>query len=210
MGCVGIRIKTSEENLLIEEEKSLGIHLIPSQNLDTIFRKYSHLGKVNQAQLQRISATLNINIKNYDSHKHIDSMLNNLLRDSDHYLLKDLLVIGILLSEGEDKLKAALLFQAFDETLEEAIEITRLQGHVFRLMADLSVRVLGSLAYSPLIKENSKMQNYLNKCKCAENLAIRYATDNIVKDRSKQVISEEEFVNGLCSFRWGELLTPFG
>lgn len=154
MGCIEFRFKSSVEKSIIEAEDALGFSLIKVRVIDLTMRKYSHSEKINPLQLQKIATILKIHILDYDKYTGIQSTLNKLQAETNKSNLRDLLVIGILLGQGTLTEKANLMFQVFDVTLEETIEITRLQGQVLKVISDHSINTFSSLVTPTQISEN--------------------------------------------------------
>ncbi|CAG9329717.1 unnamed protein product [Blepharisma stoltei] len=210
MGCLSSRSHSSIEATLVENEKFLGFCQLDAEVTDSIIRKFSFNRKINCSQLSKIAESLNIHIEDYDAHANITKMYNRLKNSDNEILMRDLLTIGILLSKGRNITKATLLFQIFDETLEEEIEITRIKGQVFRTISRNSIYILGALIDENNEDSTKRIQNYFKTLKRAEIFAIDNVVDFILDDKRKPTISEKGFVEGMCRFQSGKLLTASG
>ncbi|CAG9333654.1 unnamed protein product [Blepharisma stoltei] len=212
MGCEKSRPRSSEEIIISAAEEGLGFQDINVHLIDSTFRKFSHMGRINQTQLKRISRQLRINIVDFGPHVKINEMFYNLRKEEGEYFLRDLLVIGIMLGKGSNADKASLLFQVFDETSEGVIEISRLKDQVFKTIFQHCVNSLGNLVTTQQCSESLELKNkkYLDELKQVEADGIKKICDGIIADKTSRVIDEAEFVRVMCEFEMGNLLSSFG
>ena len=115
MGCVQTKEICNEENNMILFEENLGYHLQVSTEVDSVFRKYSSNGYLNSAQFRRACNILGITSINTEESNKIEAFYQKLQNDKSLYPLKDLLVIGVLLSDGNARDKSRLLYEIYDE-----------------------------------------------------------------------------------------------
>lgn len=212
MGCQESRARSSEEVVLEKAEQAIGFHLLDVNLIDNTLRKFSHMGKINQTQLKRISRQLKINVIDYGPNVKINEMFYKLRKAEGDYLLQDLLVIGLILGKGTNAEKASLLFQIFDETSEGVIEVGKLQNHVFKTIFHHIVNTLGNLVTPQICSESLELKNrkYLDELKQVEEDGIRKIVEGILKDKSVRGIDEKDFSAALCQFEMGKLLSAIG
>ena len=209
MGCVETR-STSEETAVLEAEKGLRFHLEKSVRIDSTIRKFSSNGKINCAQLQRISEVLNIQISDNPPHTKIEDMFRKLISSEGLYEMKDLLVMGILLSEGEAGVKAGLLYQVFDEDLTNKIPISKCKDEVLARLTAHSCKILPSLVTQEQTKVSNTIKNekYISdmeqvKSTCIESVAGRLAVNG-------NFVTESTFVEVFRTLNLGSLTSSSG
>jgi hypothetical protein len=205
MGCTEAR-NLSEETSVIEAEKGLRFHLQPAVRVDSIIRKFSANGKINKAQFEKISQILDLRIKNDFENTKIEETLNKLMTPEGYYDIKDWLVIGILLSEGQPGIKAALLYQVFDEDLTNSIGISRIQKEVLIKIIDHSYQTLPMLVTPKqgYIKNEKYVSNMAEaKSLCIDSIGQRLSTNG-------PNVSETTFVEVFRTLFQGALTTSTG
>ncbi|CAG9324452.1 unnamed protein product [Blepharisma stoltei] len=212
MGCAKSRPRSSEEVIISLAEEGLGFQDLNVNLIDNTFRKFSHMGRINQTQLKRIAKQLKINIVDYGPHTKINEMFYNLRKQEGEYFLKDLLIIGILLGKGSHQEKASLLFQVFDEISEGAIEVSRIRNQILKSMFEHCVNSLGNLVTPAQCSESLELKNkkYLDELRQIEADAIKKISDGLIADKTLKVIDEAEFVRAMCEFEMGNLLSSAG
>lgn len=112
MGCNTSRgSDLLEEKILDSLEKKLGFRKITCLSVDLNFRKYSTKGTVTAPQWIAIINALHLNIKNTRTLSNKEEFYEYFRSPQGNYNFKRLLCLGIVLSEGIEKMKARLLFQ---------------------------------------------------------------------------------------------------
>lgn len=210
MGCAETRAKTSEERAIIFAEKGLQLHLQTASYIDWVLRKYSLNGKLNQAQLVRIAELLSMPIQNYEIHLKISALFDRLKNAEREYNLKDFLVVGILLGNDTEIVKAKLLFQVFDERLDGRLDINYIKSDVLPLIikhATYSLPMLVSNDQTNFSNE-VKILAYIENMKKGESKSIEVLTREM--SNSKAIITEEMFIRFFKNFKDGDLIWPTG
>ena len=141
MGCFESRAGNEEALLLAETRLGFSEHSV--DKINTTIRKFSHKSKVNQAQLERICHQLSLTI--FPLTFHTQAFLNALRKADNAFSLKELLVIGVCLGSGTTYDKAALIYQIFDEYLENSIEKARVSGEILKTLSKISIEVMPNL-----------------------------------------------------------------
>ena len=209
MGCAQSRTKPSEERAVIIAEEGLNLHLQEASRVDSTIRKFSCYDKVNESQLKRIAQVLRMHISNYENHNKIWETFHKLQTEGE-YSMKDLLVIGILLSKGTPAEKSTLVFQVFDETLKGKLPMDTIKGEVLKSMCTHSVKTLGNLVnngQSPISNE-LKNTKYISELSQVEKSVIDKVADKI--SASGKEVDERTFQQAMCTFQEGALLTTSG
>ena len=195
MGCIETRIE-SEENLGLAERR-MGFSSVSADFINTIMRKYSYKGKINQAQLQKINSQLKLRI--FPLKYSIQVFLNS-MRKADHtFSLKEMLVLGILLGAGTNMEKASLIYRVFDEILEDSIEKIRISDEVLmtisRISTDFTPNLVTKDAY--FLEMLEKQQKVINSI--MEKFPVGVLAMN-----------EKEFIEWMSSLENGSLMTSVG
>ena len=209
MGCVETK-SASEETAVLVAEKGLNFHLQQSIRVDAIIRKFSSNGKINVSQLGRIAEILNINIYNNPPYTKIEDMFRKLVSSDGLYELKDVLVIGILLSDGKPDIKARLLYQVFDDDLSNRIPIEKIKSEVLPKLihhSHLTIAILVAEGQS-IVSNIIKNEKYVSDMGQAGTACINAIGDKLaVKGNT---VSENNFVEVFSGFRDGGLTTATG
>ena len=210
MGCGESRQKPSEERAIILAESGLGFNLSESSKLDMLVRKNSHNGTVNPSQLQRISNALKVQTKDYGNYVKITSFYSKLKGESGDIPVRDLLVIGILLSLGSPSAKARLLFQIFDEDATERLTIDQVRGEMFKLIIKHAVGLgfLVANGHNPYSNE-LKISAFSDNLKSVETEAINRLVEKL-NTRGNNYIQESNFVSSFANMLEGSLTTATG
>ncbi|CAG9328576.1 unnamed protein product [Blepharisma stoltei] len=211
MGCVQTRPESAEENGIVQSEKCLGFHIQKSAKIDAVLRKFSTNGVLTEAQLNNCSALLKINTTNYGIYKNINDMLSKIRNEEGDCYLQDLLVIGILLGKGTNEENATLIYQAFDEKMENSIPKERLESEVLEKMFKHSLVTLGSLYCNTIYPNSNELKNlkYITDLLHVKSLCISQISSRMC-EFSISTITEEHFVRFISTFMNGSLLTPAG
>lgn len=209
MGCAETKSITNEEQALIEAEKCLGFELKSAKEVDSVMRKYSSNGYINESQLQKISEILEINIVNTGSNGHIQDFFKKLRNKSDLYQLKDLLIIGILLSDGETTEKSQLIYEAFDEDLSNNMDLYLVKEKIFKTLIYHSAVSLPRLLTSEQLTGTTmlKVQKYLETIVSTTNICIS-KTANLFGLRN--LITQDTFIDIFAKILNGSLTTTTG
>lgn len=209
MGCAEAKELSREEQSIINAEQSLELHLQTCTKVDSVFRKYSTNGFINRQQLARISERLKIPIDNTISNTNILIFYEKLITENNLYPLKDLLVIGILLSEGSALEKSRLLYEIYDENMSNSLDIIDIKNNMFK---DIIYHSVYSL--SNLVSEEKIGVGLLNKTKkyVEELKSISAVSANKVASLFgvTQDISNDKFVDVFSKILEGSLTSSSG
>ena len=121
MGCGDSRDElNSEEVVLIHAERSLLYHELNPTDIDFICRKYSKEGLINENQWKDIHKRLSTAISLPLPPQQVLDFYKNLQTDN-KFFLREILVLGIILTGSDSQIKAKLIFEAFDENNEKIL-----------------------------------------------------------------------------------------
>ena len=209
MGCVEPKFLDNEEISLINAEEILGFQNRTSKEVDSTIRKYSSNGFLNQSQFSKISEILEINILNTSSNNQIQDFFRKLMTKSGQYPLKDLLVIGILLSEGSPHEKSKLIYEVFDEALTNSLNLLQIKEKVLKCLAYHSSVTLPSLLGPEQLFGTTllKTKKYLDKIQSITSVSMS-KTANVFG--LVDVISQEAFSETFGNILDGSLTTASG
>lgn len=204
MGGFGSRFKKSSLEYAISiAEEGLGLSKLNLQETELLLHKHSSQGKINQSQLEYLANKLQFNIRNYGNHQKIESFFNRLSNNGE-YELSTLLVLFILLSYGEAKLKAKLLFEAFDPDMRRIITVGVLKNMfdtIFKVTIELGKLVSPNQSKYSNESTNSDHINKLSK-------TCDYAFEDFKKEilGNTESISKKNFKRLIVTARNGEFL----
>lgn len=209
MGCVEIR-SSSEETAVLIAEQAFNLQLQEAVRIDSIIRKFSTNGLINFSQFTKIAEVLQLNIKDTPQYIKIEETLKKLTIENSQYEMKDLLIIGILLGKGPSNVKAGLLFQVFDENLENKIPMKRVKDEVIAKIIDHSCKTLPNLvaAGQSLVSNTIKNEKYMSDMEQARNISINMIADKL--GVSENQVSEATFVDVFSEFDRGALTSASG
>lgn len=196
MGCIEGRADTEEQLRVAEAE--LGFKDLPVDLINTTMRKYSYRSKINQAQLERINYQLKLSIT--PPNLYVQAFLNSLRKPDGTFSLREFLVIGVLLGKGLPDEKASIMYQIFDEMLDDSIERNRLTGEVFKTMSRISIEITPHL-----IRHNNE---YIVKLFEKQSVTIKSIIDRFPENLI--VCSEKDFIKHMCFIENGNLFTTSG
>lgn len=204
MGGFGSRFKNSSIEYAISiAEAGLSMEKLNLRETELVLHKYSSHGKINRNQLEYLAQKLKFSIHNYDTHQKIDLFFAK-LSQNDEFELATLLVLFILLSNGEPQLKAKLLFEAFDPDMRRVMTVG-----VLKTLFDTVFKVcieLGRLVCPDQTKYSNQSANndYIEKL----SKTCNYAFDDFKKEifGNAESISKKNFVRILSTVRNGEFL----
>ncbi|OMJ91397.1 hypothetical protein SteCoe_6081 [Stentor coeruleus] len=196
MGCIEGRADTEEQ--LKEAEANLGFKDLPVDLINTTMRKYSFRSKINQAQLERINYQLKLSI--VPPNFYVQAFLNSLRKSDGTFSLREFLVLGVLLGKGLSEEKASIMYQIFDEMLEDSIERNRLTGEVFKTISKISIEITPHL-----IKHNKE---YITKLLEKQSMTIKSVINRFPENLI--VCNEKDFIKYMCFIENGNLLTTSG
>jgi hypothetical protein len=121
MGCVSHRQRLNdEETTLTEQELKLNYYKHPSVQLDYVLRKHSHDGLINAAQFAAASIELGL-VTSSEAPESLIAKFYSELSKAGVWRLKQMLLIGLLLGEGQTGTKAELLFEIYDQDCADSI-----------------------------------------------------------------------------------------
>ena len=211
MGCASSRSELSpvEARLIRGEDELLyGTHSVTE--VDFIHRKYSYNGEINENQWMNIYRNLNLAL-NQSATPVPDNMISyyNHFKSGNTFKLRDLLVLGILLSIGDVDTKAKLLFDAFDfETNHE------LNRETIGLMYDVMYRICVKRAET-IAKDDEKVvvtaeehKEYIDKLKKGKESFREKFLNNIVGDGES--VTSQGFLQSFKDSKFEDILTASG
>mmetsp|Transcript_7324 Transcript_7324/g.13549 ORF Transcript_7324/g.13549 Transcript_7324/m.13549 type:complete len:243 (+) Transcript_7324:215-943(+) len=205
MGCFNSKSQFSdEEEALVQETEALGFNKCSTAEVDLNIRKYSSEEKINRNQLKSLCSTLNLNLKNYDTHMNIEKFMDQLKLTPDFYDAQRLLIIGILLSTGSDERKAQNLFQVMDRDETGSIDSSKSQVLLEKWID--CILNLGLLVGDAQNHRSSQEKSaaYINKCRQAKKRWL-YSMKNSL---GAGFVTRDTFIRCTTSFKGGVLIEP--
>jgi hypothetical protein len=130
----------------------------------------------------------------------VQAFLNSLRKPDGTFSLREFLVLGVLLGKGLPEEKASIMYQIFDEMLDDSIERNRLTGEVFKTMSKISIEITPHL-----IRHNNE---YIVKLFEKQSVTIKSIIDRFPENLI--VCSEKDFVKHMCFIENGNLFTTSG
>ena len=116
MGCTSTKSEIlAEEQAIQEGQLYLLYSYMHCKDVDHIYRKYSYSGRINTSQFIEISKKLNLASVNMANDPKLQKFYDSFKTQED-YNLNQLLILGILTSQGSAIDKAKLLFEIQDKT----------------------------------------------------------------------------------------------
>ena len=209
MGCVEPKFIDSEEISIVRAEQCLGFQNHTSKEVDSTIRKYSSNGFLNQSQFAKVAEILEISILNTPSNNQIQGFFRKIMTKSEQYPLKDLLVIGILLSEGTAHEKSKLIYEIFDDDLTNSLDLLQVKEKILKNLVYHSSVTLPSLLTTEQIHGTTllKTKKYLDEIHSIANVSIS-KTANIFG--LVNVISQEAFSETFTNILNGSLTNSSG
>lgn len=209
MGCISDKEQvSSEEKSIILMEDQLEYFKNDCQSVDFIIRKYSSDHLINKAQMEDICTNLEIKIKNSEFCPLTEEFYSKFFQNG-FYSIKDLLFLGILLSNGVSRIKARLIFEIYDPHCENSISEENLSDMIDTI-AEISINKLPTIvsnATNPPASQNA-IQVYsgklLNKFPAAKKKLLK-----MIIGEAKS-ISLEKFTEFFDSDETGRIFTPHG
>ena len=208
MGCTESRSKLIEEEAIVFAEDGLRFSKSDAETVNATMRSHSLGGKVNPLQLARISEELGVQFTNTHPHTKVQTLLKKFRQFDQEYCLEDLLVLGILLSQGTAFTKASLLFQVFS-TPEQTIALSSLKTEVLHKLSSIS-RSLSCL----VTNQQGKGAMEMKVSRFSENLAqvqagcISQVAQHMGLNGAQ--VTQDTFVRVLRTFRSGALVNASG
>lgn len=210
MGCLQSHIElSSEDKTIVDMELQLEFSRLQCTNVDYIIRRYSEKGEINKFQWDTIVGELEIKSKNYQHCPELEAFYNTFTNEKQCIITKELLILGILLSSGQIRTKARLLFEIYDSENIKVIDRSCLED-LFEMLKKITIIRLPMLVNNnnePLVGQR-QIELYtraLNaKSKTAKNQFINLLSDGKAK------ITLEEFKVKFDIFENALLLSTFG
>ena len=209
MGCVSTRERLGrEEQAIMLMENQLEYFKNNSAMVDGVIRKYSTDGMINQSQWEDICTSLEIKVKNSSMCPLVEEFYGKLLENG-VYRTQDLLIIGILMSNGLARQKARLLFEIYDKDCTEQLSREGLEN-VLERITWVSIRLLPKLVENstnpPIssMKTKAYAKKLLGRVKEANKNLLSYILGD---DES---ITVEKFSRIFDNDEKGKILTPHG
>lgn len=199
MGCVENHLEYPVEELeLIKKEMKLPYGIDSPSKIDIVHRKYSIEGKINKNQWDQIKLALNFptNFTPYEN-------FYNSFCDDDHYSLRTLIILGILLSYGNFTDKAQLMFEILDVENLKVLNRADIEFLVSE-MVDISVNKIPLL-----IEKDKKVKKYIKSLKSVKERGKKIMLKYFCKS-TMQKITKAEFVDRFYKEKCVKLLTARG
>jgi hypothetical protein len=209
MGCISIREKVSNtEEAIMRMESHMEFFKNNCIVVDAVIRKYSYKGLINEAQMKDIARSLELKINDSFMSPSVETLYEK-LRNVDHYKLKDILILGIILSNGVSRQRARLVFEAYDIYCTEFLSKIQLK------------EFLGDLEYISIILLPDLVDNSTNPPASESEITVyihQLQKKLIIAEKKllELIIGEEKAVGKSCFINFFEceayakILTPHG
>ena len=209
MGCIETH-SASEESSVVIAEDSLGFHPHQSVYVDSILRKYSANGNINTAQLTKIGEVLSLNLYDNPPFTKTEDTLRRLISSAGTYEVRDLLIIGILLSQGKANVKAGLIYQVFDEDLSNKVTVKFMRDEGMVRIIEHCCKTLPNLVASGQSLGSSTVKNekYVGEMELARKISVNLICDRLAA--AGNAITEATFVDVFGELNGGTLTTATG
>jgi hypothetical protein len=209
MGCGGSReVLSDEESYLVSHEHELLYNTQTSSQVDLVFRKYSYDNSLNTSQLTQAAIKLGIRIDNIGTCNQIKPLYTSLKTGGDNTPLQSLLLLGVLLTQGDPREKARLLFEIYDRVSQEEIKAAVVESLVMDLYEIAMIKLSGLVGTKINSSEAAHTKQYLAKIDHIKGVAGKKLTEAIVGDAP--AINKAEFIATLSSSRLRKVLTSSG
>lgn len=209
MGCVSAREDLQKEEVaIILMENQLEFFKNNCVFVDGIIRKYSQNNEINESQWKDICEHLEIKVHNTSMCPLVENFYNA-MKNNGIFYTKDLLLVGILLSNGMSRQKARLIFETFDTMCTGKLEKENL-GKMLDEIYKISVLALPSLvnnSTNPPIS-HKKIKKYKKMLESQYPEAKSMMIKIILKENDD--ISVREFAKIFDNEENGRLLMPYG
>ena len=132
-----------------------------------------------------------------------------LLRKNEQFSVRDLLILGLLLSNGLARQKARLFFEIFDDESNDQLSKSELEAMIDDI-ARFSIRLLPKLVDNSTNPPVSRMKVALYAKELDQ--IVPNAKENLISSilGSQETIRTHEFANLFNNDENGQLLTPHG
>ena len=201
MGCTESRHHVSEEQAILQAEASLGLQVHHVRKLDMNLRKFSSGGLINPAQFQKLTDLLHLPV---DSSSVVSNYFRKFRNQDGCVLLREFLVAALLLGLGPASIKAALLFQVFDEQATGSLSLEQLRSVVFPVIVGQALRLACLVEPLP-----AKVSTYCDNLASVQKEAITRVVDKL-NNRGESHIRESRFVAVLSDLLDGALTSATG
>jgi hypothetical protein len=209
MGCGASReVLSDEESYLVAYEHELLYNTQTSSQVDLVFRKYSYDNSLNTSQLTKAAIKLGIRIDNIGTCNQIKPLYTGLKTPADRTPLQSLLLLGVLLSQGDPSEKAKLLFEIYDRMSQEVIKAAVVESLVMDLYETAIIKLSDLVGSQINSSEAGHTKQYLAKIDHIKSVAGKKLTEAIVGHAP--TINKAEFIATLSSSRLRTVLTSSG
>ncbi|OMJ81886.1 hypothetical protein SteCoe_17587 [Stentor coeruleus] len=209
MGCVSARENLAKEEVaIILMENQLEFFKNNSVFVDGIIRKYSQNNEINESQWKDIYEHLEIKVHNTSMCPLVENFYNA-MKTNGLFYIKDILIVGILLSNGMSRQKARLIFETFDSLCTGKLEKEDL-GKMLDEIYKVSVLALPSLVNNSTNPPAShgKVKKYIKMLQSQYPEAKSMLIKKILEGNDD--ISVRKFAKMFDNEENGRLLTPCG
>jgi hypothetical protein len=194
MGCLSTRLEyTPEEEIINKAEIDL---LYSEHSVDTIYTVHlanSTQGGVNDYQWSRIARTLKLGVASQKASVPITLFYED-FKVENKYDIKQLIVLGIILSKGSEKQKSEYLFELYGSLNTQTIK-TEVISSVISLILNIAAEKIPKLIKRSELSDEAKkkLDKYLG-----EILETReFSRNEIIKSITKEssLINKHDFVS---------------
>ncbi|OMJ72026.1 hypothetical protein SteCoe_29639 [Stentor coeruleus] len=206
MGCYTSRIDiTAEEAAVMNFEMILGYSKLSAIYLDRVHRKYSYKGSISETQWKDICKTLSLAPSYSDSSQHIFNYYENYKDSAISFSLKKLLILGVLLGEGNSLEKGKLLFEIMDESGSEKLSSEQIQDLItlmVKISCEMNPRIFLKDDYNDVTFKD--LEKYIAKLSKGKENIINKVMKKITK--GCETVNIEDFLRRLS---YGEIQNFF-
>ena len=220
MGCGTNRaLGSPAEQRFIRGEESLLYSSHTATEVDFVHRKYSHNGEINENYWMNIYCQLNLaqnQIKSPVSHR--IRAFYEAFKKNDAYILKELLILGILLSKDDGQSKARLMFEVFDVNNSRDLsrdEIIKSFNLIYKVTVKRAEILVDENDTSEVTQQDHA--NYMKRLKSGKRKLREHFLNEIIGDfdrvslqRFQDIINKPKNYLWLSSVGFRDSLKDFG
>ncbi|OMJ84529.1 hypothetical protein SteCoe_14336 [Stentor coeruleus] len=210
MGCLQSHVELSREDKIIADmELQLEYAGLNCIKVDYVIRRYSENREINKFQWDNIVAELGIKSKNYRNCPELEAFYDTFTNENQCINTKELLILGILLSLGQIRTKARLLFEIYDSENLKVIDQSCIED-LFEILKKITIVRLPMLVNNNNEPpENRRKIELYARVLNAKSLRAKQQFIKLLSD-NKDKIPLEEFKVKFDVFENALLLSTFG
>ena len=186
MGCGESRDHGDEEDYLKSIELALGFSLHNVRYLDRYIRKYASDNFMNLYQYRLIGQKLGLQLTSSSGARTAEIYFSSLLHYQGTYSRTLLLLLAIMHGSGQASDRARLLFEIFDEELNEVIDVND-KNTLVANMIKIAIEQVDTLVNYELLdkKPAAELRDYLGKVNSMRDQVDKELKNVLFPDETK-------------------------